>query len=423
MRRVITTTLKASLATLLLGGGSTAFAGGPSSFPSALPPVANPGECYAQVKIPAQYSTGSETVKTADGFQNLEVTEAQFQRRTENVMTKEPSTRYEVRQPSYRSVSERILTRPAHERLSVSAPQFSTVTENIQTSASHLVWKRGNPGELQRQGYIIHSTADGRLRAPSGSGGYQGGSYASTQSGGDACGPGCEIWCLVEEPGASVTTQRRALTAPPRITRTPVPPEFKTITKQVVSDPGGVREIPIPAEYSSVEVQDLVRPAEAYEVGVPPVMGQVETKVLVSPERYEWRRVLCQPGTGSIRSSQSYQSGGHTAPSTSYSSSHLSGSTYSGGSAYSSGTAYSGGTSYSSEAVPTGELTYSDGTPYVPGAGYSGGSTHSSGTTYSGDTSAGTQPSGASWYDPETGYYGTEDYPAYERRGPNRDRR
>ncbi len=406
MRRVITT----SLMTLLLGGAGTAFAGGASSFPSALPPVANPGECYAQVKIPAQYSTGSETVKTADGFQNLEVTEPEFQRRTENIMTKEPSTRFVVRQPSYNSVSERILTRPAHDRLSVSAPQFSTVTENIQTSAPHLVWKRGNPGDLQRQGYVIHSTADGRLRAPAGSGGYQGGSYASTQSGGDSCGVGCEIWCLVEEPGASVTTTRRALTAPPRVTRTAVAPEYKTITKQVVSDPGGVQEIPVPAEYSSVTVEDLVRPAEAYEVEVPAVMGQVQTKNLVSPERYEWRRVLCQPGTGTIRSSQSYQSSGHQTPSASYSS----------GTSYSSGSSYSTGTSYSGGATPTGELTYSDGTPYIPGASHSGGTTYSSRTSttpqYSGTTSDTVQDSGA-------GYYGTEGYPAYQRRGPNRNRR
>ena len=102
---------------------------------------------------------------TAEGFTDIEVTEPLFQTRTENVLTKEASTRFVVRQPSYRNVRERILTRPAHERLSVSAPQFSTVTETIQTSAPHLVWKRGNPGELQRQGYVIQSTAAGRLRA------------------------------------------------------------------------------------------------------------------------------------------------------------------------------------------------------------------------------------------------------------------
>ncbi len=367
MRRVIAT----SLTSILLGGAGAAFAGGPSAFPSALPPVANPGECYAQVKIPAQYSRGTQSVVTAEGFAKLDVTEPQFERRTESVMTKEPSTRYVVRQPSYRSVSERILTRPGHDVLSVSAPQFSTVTETIQTSAPHLVWKRGNPGELQRQGYVIHSTADGRLRAPAGSGGYQGGSYASTESGGDSCGPGCEIWCLVEEPGATVTTSRRALTAPPRVTRTPVPPQYKTIMKQVVADPGGVEEIPVPAEYASVTVEDLIRPAEAYEVNVPPVMGQVETKELISPERYEWRRVLCQPGTGTIRSGQSYGAPSH----------HSSG-------------------------------TYSGGTTYSQGNHYSTGTTYSNGTT----STSQTQSTGS-------GYYGTENYPAYQRQGPKRHRR
>lgn len=359
MRRVMTTSMMA----LILGGGGTAFAGGPTAFPSALPPVANAGECYAQVRIPAQYSTGSQTVVKAEGFRKLDVTEPQFQHRTQTIMTKEPSTRFVVRQPSYRSVSEQIITRPGHDRLSVTAPQFSTITETLQTSAPHLVWKRGNPGELQRQGYVIHSTADGRLRAPAGSGGYQGGSYANTQNGGDACGPGCEIWCLVEEPGTSVTTSRRALTAPPRVIRTPVAPQYKTIVKQVVADPGGVEEIPVPGEYSSVSVQDLVRPAEAFEVNVPAVMGEVQTKNLVSPERYEWRRVLCQPGTGTIRSSQSYQTSDHQR-------------------------AYSGGT------------TYSYGT--------------SSTTHHSGSSSHMPQPS--------SGHYGSENHPAYERRGPVRNR-
>lgn len=403
MRRVITTSLTA----ILMGGAGSAFSVDTSKFPSALPPVANPGECYAQVKVPAQYSTGSQSVITAEGFTGVEVREAQFQTRTETVLTKEASTRYVVRQPSYSSVRERILTRPAHDVLSVSAPQFSTVTETLQTSAPHLVWKRGNPAELQRQGYVIHSTADGRLRAPAQSGGYQGGSYANTQSGGSSCGPLCEIWCLVEEPGTSVTTSRRALVAPPRVVRTPVPPEYKTITKQVVSDPGGVQEIPVPAEYSSVEVQDLVRHAETYEVSVPPIMGQVATKNLVSPERYEWRRVLCEPGTGTIRSGASYQTSGHVSSGSTY----LQGSTYSQAAPYTSGTSHSAGHS-------TG---YSSGTVYSSGSGYSSGTTYSQGSSVSQPHSSG----GSLRSQSKTGYYGTENYPAYkrQRRGPGRIRR
>lgn len=344
--------ISSSLTLLLMGGAGSAFAG-PSSFPSALPPVSNPGECYAQVKIPAQYHNGTETVVTADGYTTLEVTQPEFQSRREGVLVKEASTRYIVRQPTYQTVTEQVLTRPGHERLSVSQPQFSTVTESLQTSAPHVVWKRGNPAELRRQGYIIRSTADGRLR-----GDYQGGSYATTQNGGDTCGPLCEIWCLVEEPGTSVTTTRRVMSAPARVTRTPVAPEYTTVRKEVVTDPGGVQEIPVEAEYASVELHDLIRPAQTREVYVPEQMGQVGTKVLMSPESYEWRRVICEPGTGTIGSGASYPS---SVPSSHYQSS---GTSYSSGSTsqtYSSGhsTGYSSGTTYSNPAYSNPGTTYS----------------------------------------------------------------
>lgn len=288
-------------AVLIIALSSTALSAqaGGIEFPEALPPVANPGECYAQVEVPAQYATGTQSVIRKEAHTRLKVVDAELVSRQETVLTKEASIRYEVRQPRYNTVTEKTLTRPAYNRFTVSEPQFSTVTESLQTSAPHLVWKRGNPAELQRQGYRIHSTADGRLRSSSG---YQGGSYATTQQGGDTCGPGCEIWCLVEEPAKSVTTTRRVMSAPARITRIPVEAQYRTITKQVVADPGGVSEIPIPAEYSTVTVQDVVRPADVYHEQVPAEYGEVQTQTLISPERYEWRRVLCQPGTGPVAS-------------------------------------------------------------------------------------------------------------------------
>jgi len=294
-------------AVLIIALSSTALSAqaGGIEFPEALPPVANPGECYAQVEIPAQYATGSQSVIRKEAHERLKVVEAELASRQETVLTKEASIRYEVRQPRYSTVTEKILTRPAYNRFTVSEPQFSTVTESLQTSAPHLVWKRGNPAELQRQGYRIHSTADGRLRSSTG---YRGGSYATTQQGGDSCGPGCEIWCLVEEPAKSVTTTRRVMSAPPRITRIPVEAQYQTITKQVVADPGGVREVQIPAEYSTVTVQDVVRPADVYKEHIPAEYGEVQTKTLISPARYEWRRVVCQPGTAPVTSGHSASS-------------------------------------------------------------------------------------------------------------------
>jgi len=126
---------------LLLTAGLTApaLAQGPQpNFPSALPPVSNAGECYAQVRKPAQYAPGSQQVVTQDAYAELAVTEPQMQSDSQTVLMKEASVRYEVRQPTYRTVREQIVTRPAHDRLSIAPPQFSTVTESLQTSAPHL---------------------------------------------------------------------------------------------------------------------------------------------------------------------------------------------------------------------------------------------------------------------------------------------
>jgi len=294
--------LMASVATALFAG--TAFAGnpaGPAYTPDLLPANPNAGECYARVEIPAQYEHGSETVLTEDGFQRLQVLPPELATRQEDVLVKEASVRYQVRQPTYKTVSEQLLVRPSYDKLTVSAPQFSTATETIQTSAPQLVWKRGNPGKLRAQGYIIHSTADG---GPNGQG-YSSTTQYGTQ-GGAQCGEMCEIWCLVEEPGQSVSYKRKVMTNPGGVQRVTVPAKYQTITKEVVADPGGVTEIPVPAEFRSYTVEDVVREASGQYVEVPAKWGQVHTKTLVAPARYEWRRVLCAPGSGAIRPSASY---------------------------------------------------------------------------------------------------------------------
>jgi len=297
-----------SLTIILLGSSLAplAFAGGnslPAYTPDLVPPNPNAGECYARVEVPAQFAHGSQQVMVEDGYSNLQVQQPQLASRQESVMVKEASVRYRVRQPSYRSTTEQKLVRPAYDKLSVSAPQFSTVTERVQSSAPRLIWKRGNPGKLAAQGYKIHTTADA---------GYQGRGYSSTTqfgtSGGERCGVNCEIWCLVEEPGEAVEYKRKVMTSPSRVQRTSVPAKYQTIHKQVVSDPGGVEEIPVPAEYRNITVEDIIHPGGENMVNVPPKFANVTTKTLTSPERYEWRRVLCAPGTGSIKSSADYAS-------------------------------------------------------------------------------------------------------------------
>lgn len=280
--------------------------------PELLPSNPGAGECYARVEVPAQYKTRTKRVLVEEGHTELQVTEPELRARQEQVLVKEASVRYNVRQPTYRSVTDQVMVRPSYERLRVTRPQFQTVTETIGTSKPRLVWKKGNPAALRAQGYIVHSTAD----AGQGGRGYRSTSeYGRSRSDATLCGSSCEIWCLVEAPGQTASYNRKVMTAPARVEREVVPAKYNMITKQVVADRGGVEEIPIPAEYRPITVEDVVRPASVSQVKVPHKYANIEKKKLVAPERYEWRRVVCKPGTRPpvSRSApmQSYRSSGY----------------------------------------------------------------------------------------------------------------
>jgi len=283
----------ASFAPLAFAGSGY---GAPSYTPDLVPSNPSAGMCYARVEIPAEYTTTTEDVLVEEGYTTIEVSNPKLASRQEKVLMKEASVRYEVRQPRFKTVSEKVMTRPAYDKLTVTPPSFSHVTETMASSAPRLVWKKGNPGNLMRQGYKIHSTADA---------GRNGQGYRSTtewgQTGGATnCGPTCEIWCLVEEPGETVQYQRKIVSNPARVQRQSVPARYQTIMKQVVADPGGVREIPVPARYQTVMVEDIVQPGGERQVTVPPKYGKVEKKQLVSAERFEWRQVVCNTGTAPV---------------------------------------------------------------------------------------------------------------------------
>lgn len=335
-------------------GSITASAQMPAWEPDLVPSGANAGECYARVEIPAQYATSVENVMVEEGYSKLEVSQPQLASRQEQVLVKEASVRYEVRQPRYKTVSERMMVRPSYNKLSVTSPQFRIVTETIQTSAPRLVWKRGNPGRLTAQGYKIHGTADDRRRNYSGSGRNSSGQFASNLPA-THCGATCEIWCLVEEPGKSTSFNRKVMTSAGEVRRTNVPAKYMSISKQVVAEPGSVREIPVEAQYRGVTVENVVNPGGERRVNVPPKYGTVNKQTLTQPSRYEWRRVVCAPGTLS-----GARNGAHT-------------SSYSSGN-YSSGSSYSGRSSSGSTA---GGYSSSSTAPIVYGeTGAYGGSTY-----------------------------------------------
>lgn len=387
-------TTRKMTAVLLAGSmlSGAAFAGnpaGPSYTPDLLPPNPETGECYARVEIPAQYRTEGETVMLEEGYRILEASEAQLRSRQEQILVKEASVRYQVRQPTYRTVTDNVMVRPAYEKLQVTPPQFSTVRETVTVSNPRLVWKRGNPAKLKAQGYKIHSTADG---------GRGGQGYRSTVAYGRAqvqpelCGKACEVWCLVEAPGETVTYNRKVVSSPARVQRVPVPAKYTSITKQVVADPGGVQEIPVPAEYRSVTIQELTGGGDVRETERPPVYGDIAKKVMIQDGRYEWRRVVCKPGTHPAdRRSTGVTGSGYSA--SGYSSGGSSSSGYSSGYQYGSGHSTQG---YQGRQSRTYGGAASQGHSGGARLNSSTGGTYSSGAHSSGYTASGRQTYGGS---------------------------
>ena len=284
-----------SVSLLALVQGVASAGGTTPALPSAVPSNPSAGECYARVKIPARYETQSRSVKVEDGFTKYQVEQPLISSRAHEVMVKEPSVEYRVRQPRYESVTEKLMVRPAYEKLKVAPPQFQTITETVQVSSSRLIWKKGNPAQLRAQGYVIHSTAN----AGPGGQGYSSTTQYGAVNGPEAtlCADSCEIWCLVEEPGQSVSYNRKVLSQPSMIYRVPVAAKYQSITKQVLVDPGGVEEIPIPAKYQTVMMEDVIPARATGSYDVPAVYNDVAVNVPVEDERWEWRRVVCETGT------------------------------------------------------------------------------------------------------------------------------
>lgn len=248
-----------------MAGGAHGHGGtmpGASTFPFEAPPDAQPGECFARVKVPAQYRNVTQQVVVDEGGVRMHVTPAQFVTRTQQYTAREAGIRYEVRQPVYKTVTEKVMVRPGFKKLQVVPAEYRNVSQNVQVSAPHLAWKPGR------------SLVDAAVKV------------THTNQG--------DVFCLVEEPGETRTISKRVQVRGESVQAVDVPPVYETITRQVMVDPGGVRQVPVPAQYANINSQELVHPAGYTESPVPPRYATVTKKVLVAPESFRWVRVLCK---------------------------------------------------------------------------------------------------------------------------------
>ena len=97
--------------------------------PGQILPHAKPGECYAQVVIPAQYRTESSTVVVRAATERLEITPAKYDWAEENVLVSEAGVEYNVVPASFKTEKEEIELSPARSEW-VSGSIYSSVAAN-----------------------------------------------------------------------------------------------------------------------------------------------------------------------------------------------------------------------------------------------------------------------------------------------------
>lgn len=231
---------------------------------SLFPPNPKPGECYARVLIPAEYSSTTERVLVREASERFEIVPARYENEEETVVVKEASTRLEVVPAVYEEVQERVLVKPATKKIVEVPAVYDTVTEQVVDVPAHTAWKRG-PAATQVSAVLSERTTDTG-----------------------------EIMCLVEVPATYKTIKKTVLVSPARTEEVATPAEYKTVTKTVVSKPATTREVAVPAEYGSVTVTKLVSPAQERRIAIPEEYDTVTQRKKISEEGMEWRQVVCE---------------------------------------------------------------------------------------------------------------------------------
>ncbi len=159
----------------------------------SLPPMGEPGKCYARVWEPAVY-------------RNV----------TEKLLVKEASEQIEIIPATYEWVEERVLVKKAYERDDVIPATYDTITEKVLVKPATTKWEKGR-GLVEK---VDNFTG--------------------------------EIMCLKAYPAEYKTITKQVLKTPASVTKVQVPAEYQTIKVRKLIAPASEKRIPIPAQYQTV---------------------------------------------------------------------------------------------------------------------------------------------------------------------------
>ena len=275
-------------------------------------PDAKPGECYAKVITPAQFTTRTEEVVVQEASERIETVEAEYEQVDQTIVVKEPSQLLTVVPARFKKESQKVevlaagktwtskvrnktipaspdalehITRSGIDINAVEpggcfveyyeAAKYKTEVEQVLIKpASETITVIPAKYENVEEQVAIKEASSEVVDVPA---------IYRTQTESVLVEPARSVWkenCGIVERVDNATGETLCLIE--------VPARYETLTKTVLDRPATTKTVNVPAVYKTIKVQRLVQPASEKRDSVPAKYSTVNKRVKTSEAVFFW---------------------------------------------------------------------------------------------------------------------------------------
>jgi len=259
------------------------------------------GMCFHEHYVPETYKTVSEQVLTKAATESVSIIPARYEMVEERLLVKEASTKLVNIPAEYGVEEEQIIDKPAHTIWKKGRGPIQRIDEAtgeimclVEVPATYKTVKRTVlrspartetvviPAEYRTVEVSKLVSAASEQRTPIAAEYGQVDRQVVDQAAGF-------VWHEISNTDHPTTTRTGN-----KICLTETQPQYKTVTRTVVTTPAQSRTIEIPAKYKEVKVNKLVSAAREEVTDIPAEYRDVEKRELVKDGYMAWRSILCE---------------------------------------------------------------------------------------------------------------------------------
>lgn len=275
-------------------------------------PDAKPGECYAKVITPAQFTTRTEEIVVQEASERVETIEAVYEPVDQTIVVKEPSQLLTVVPARFEKESEKVevlaagkswTTKVGNKTIPASPDAMEHIArsginiDSVDTGGCFVEYFEAAKYRTEVERVVVKPASESITVIPA--------EYESVQ---EQVAVKQESSEVVDVPAIYRTQTESVLVEPARsvwkedcglveqldnatgetLCLVEVPARYETLTKTVLDTSATTKTINVPAIYKTINVQRLVRPASETRESLPAEYSTVNRRVKVSEPVFFW---------------------------------------------------------------------------------------------------------------------------------------